>query len=236
MAEKWQEAAPTTPRMIRVFEDLQRFLQQLQDYESMALDNTLAGYLVVFPKPPTLEVSEPVGDPNGVQLLTVHASKGLEFETVYLVGCSQRSWSAAGRGGGGRTIPDELRTVAELPPEHEFRRLMYVAVTRAKTTLVVSAATQTLGGNRQAISPFITELFGELAVKQPVITARGEGRIEKALTNLQRIFPLSDKYVEDRLPLNRLTAGSPWGSMTSVLMSFVRTISTSKKSWGYDNH
>ena len=57
---------------------------------------------------------------------TIHASKGLEFKHVFLIGCSEG------------LIPYGS------PPEgdllEEERRLMYVAVTRAEDTLDVSYA------------------------------------------------------------------------------------------------
>lgn len=65
-------------------------------------------------------------DLSGVTISTIHASKGLEFKHVFLIGCSEG------------LIPYGS------PPEgdllEEERRLMYVAVTRAEDTLDVSYA------------------------------------------------------------------------------------------------
>lgn len=58
---------------------------------------------------------------KGVFLLTIHASKGLEFDNVWLVGADDK------------TIPDENSAVTE------ERRLFFVAMTRARQQLVVSS-------------------------------------------------------------------------------------------------
>ncbi|TAK88930.1 ATP-dependent helicase [Patescibacteria group bacterium] len=196
VSDTWIKRAEDSPRMVRVFEDLGRLLEQMQDYETVATDPTLKGYLGTFPKPPSIEVAEPLGEEGGVQLLTVHASKGLEFDTVYLIGCTQRNWSPSR--GRGWVIPEALTPATELPPEHELRRLMYVAVTRAKQQLILSSATQTASGTRQTISPFIEELLGQ----KPAI-AQSEKNPSKsaktAMSKLQRFYPLQHQ-APDKLP------------------------------------
>jgi DNA helicase-2/ATP-dependent DNA helicase PcrA len=57
ISDRWIEAASDQPRMVRVFEDLGQLLTQMQDYETVARDLTLTGYLKTFPKPPAIEVS-----------------------------------------------------------------------------------------------------------------------------------------------------------------------------------
>ena len=64
---------------------------------------------------------------EGVHLLTVHASKGLEFEEVYIIDLME-----------GR-FPNR-RLAAKAGQIEEERRLFYVAVTRAKTKLFLSFA------------------------------------------------------------------------------------------------
>lgn len=61
---------------------------------------------------------------NGVQLMTLHASKGLEFDTVFLIGLEQGLFPAR-------------KTNLE-----EERRLMYVGITRAKKRLIITHAKQ----------------------------------------------------------------------------------------------
>ena len=64
---------------------------------------------------------------NGVTLMTVHAAKGLEFDTVFVTGLEEGLFPHEGHG-------DEKRD------EEEERRLFYVAVTRAKKRLFLTFA------------------------------------------------------------------------------------------------
>jgi DNA helicase-2/ATP-dependent DNA helicase PcrA len=200
LAERWQKRAETSPRMVRVFEDLQRLLSQMQDFESVALSPNVSSYMSSFPKPPALEVSEAVGDEEGVQLLTVHASKGLEFDTVFLINCTQRTWSASSRAMA-REVPVELDTASDLPPDHEFRRLMYVAITRAKQALIISAPVAGTSGSKQMISPFIAEMVAGSGERVQTVQAQAKSAgNEKLLNKLQRFYPLREEFHSTRLP------------------------------------
>ncbi|MEK7100630.1 MAG: UvrD-helicase domain-containing protein [Patescibacteria group bacterium] len=64
---------------------------------------------------------------SGVTLMTVHASKGLEFDTVFITGLEEGLFPHQGMG-------DEKRD------EEEERRLFYVAVTRARKELILTLA------------------------------------------------------------------------------------------------
>jgi len=84
-----------------------------------------------------------VGSAGGVTISTIHASKGLEFKHVFLIGCSE-GLMPYGSPSDGDALEEE-------------RRLMYVAVTRAEDTLDVSFA-RTREGNegdyRRRVSRF----------------------------------------------------------------------------------
>ena len=82
-----------------------------------------------------------------VRLMSIHSAKGLEFGSVYLVGADE-------------TIFPSARSVNDGDIEEE-RRLMYVAITRAKKKLtVISARSRMLFGQTQNLSPscFLKEI------------------------------------------------------------------------------
>ncbi len=68
------------------------------------------------------------GEKKGVTLMTVHAAKGLEFDTVFIVGMEEGLFPHEGMGG------------ADERDEEEERRLFYVALTRAKKKLYLTLA------------------------------------------------------------------------------------------------
>lgn len=194
LAERLIAQGQDSPRIVRVFEDLHLLLSHMQDFEAIEPDGTLTAYLSTYPKPPQLEASEAVGDPDGVQLLTVHASKGLEFDTVYLVGCTARAWSEPP--GTGLEVPEALKQGRELSAIHEQRRLMYVAATRARRELWLSAPVATPSGNRSPLTPLVAELLG---AEPAGLGTAAEKRSEHTLQKLQRFFPLQSE-LPDKLP------------------------------------
>ncbi|MFA7315235.1 MAG: UvrD-helicase domain-containing protein [Candidatus Paceibacterota bacterium] len=78
---------------------------------------------------------------NGVRLMTVHASKGLEFKYVFITGLEQDLFPHS-RGG------------SKKEDQEEERRLFYVALTRAEHKLYISyAQLRTIFGMKQVTTP-----------------------------------------------------------------------------------
>jgi DNA helicase-2/ATP-dependent DNA helicase PcrA len=101
---------------------------------------------------------------DALQLMTVHAAKGLEFHAVFITGLEEG------------LFPHE-NSLTEMDGLEEERRLMYVAITRARRRLYVSLAQSRLlhGQTRYGLrSRFLDEL-PEAAVKwlTPRVAAGG---------------------------------------------------------------
>ncbi|MCB9808812.1 UvrD-helicase domain-containing protein [Candidatus Nomurabacteria bacterium] len=91
-------------------------------------------------------------DQDAVRLMTIHASKGLEFDVVAIAGLEQG------------LFPSDMGDDEKRDPEEE-RRLMYVAVTRAKEQLYLShARMRTIFGQQsfQTPSEFLFDIPDEL--------------------------------------------------------------------------
>lgn len=77
---------------------------------------------------------------HSVQLMTAHASKGLEFEHVYIIAAHDALWTKSPRT---NIAPLPSPLVPLMQPagdtEDDFIRLLYVAMTRAKHTLHISS-------------------------------------------------------------------------------------------------
>ena len=98
---------------------------------------------------------------KAVRLMTIHASKGLEFDTVFISGLED-----------GLFPHQEINKEGIAPEEaEEERRLFYVAITRARKKVFLSyAETRTLFGRRQVNmpSPFIFDI-PETLIEEEVV-------------------------------------------------------------------
>jgi DNA helicase-2/ATP-dependent DNA helicase PcrA len=99
-------------------------------------------------------------DPDRVNLLTLHATKGLEFSRVYIVGVED-----------GKLPGLHQRRDATEAEVEEGRRLLYVGMTRAIDRLVLTRAEE-----RDGISTGGTRFLDEmgLEVKREARTGKGE--------------------------------------------------------------
>jgi len=95
---------------------------------------------------------------NGVKLMTVHASKGLEFKYVFVTGLED-----------GLFPHERQNDTQEGTDREEERRLFYVALTRAKEKLFLSFSNfRTIFGSRQINAPseFISDIPADLLEKE----------------------------------------------------------------------
>jgi len=127
-------------------ENLQELIKVTEDYRM--LDHFLERISLIS------DVDE-MTDGNYVRMMTVHASKGLEFPVVFLTGLEEGTFPHANS-----MSTDEGR--------EEERRLAYVAVTRAEEYLYLShCSVRTSYNSSQVVSPsrFLSEIPNSLKMK-----------------------------------------------------------------------
>ncbi len=132
---------------------------------------------------------------NAVNILTVHSAKGLEFPVVFIVNLVGQRFPTMER----REqipIPDSL--IKEILPVGDYhteeeRRLFYVAMTRAKEKLILTAADYYGEGKREKkLSPFIFEALGDKAVSS-----------EKTLPKVDQLSFLEYKPTKTAKPIDK---------------------------------
>lgn len=115
---------------------------------------------------------------NHVTMMTIHSSKGLEFEHVYLVGLEEN------------LFPSQLSLNSRTDLEEE-RRLFYVAVTRAKETCNLSYATSRFQwGNLITCEPsrFIDEIDQQFLNHETLSRAGGRSLITGRTARTEESF------------------------------------------------
>ena len=106
-----------------------------------------------------IPVVQVCGSDKGVNLLTAHGSKGLEFEYVFFAGCNASYWEKKRKPGGGYKFPDTIFSSGpKSSDEEELRRLFYVALTRAEKHLYISYSKYKTDNKELEPSRFIAEI------------------------------------------------------------------------------
>jgi DNA helicase-2/ATP-dependent DNA helicase PcrA len=132
--------------------NLDEFIASVDDYVRLNPEASLDEYLNQV----TLSSdTDDMDDSEYVTLATIHSVKGLEFKTVFICGLEDG-------------IMPTSRSSEDTKSLEEERRLMYVAITRARENLYLTRSrSRYLYGHRDMTTPsrFITELADTLGVK-----------------------------------------------------------------------
>lgn len=155
--------AESDPEIEQQVQALGQFFKTLKEFERIAGIASLQHYLLNLPalraagnelQDASLDISDTL-----VNVLSVHRAKGLEWETVFIIDCTEGSFPMRNFGGG-LQVPEELKIKSRADDKmSEERRLMYVAATRARQELYLSYADTHTGNTRRKPSRFISEMF-----------------------------------------------------------------------------
>ncbi len=106
-----------------------------------------------------IELYKVVTDQPGVNLLTAHSAKGLEFDHVFLINAVKDHWEPRSRGSAYRfPLPDSITYSGEEDALEARRRLFYVAMTRARSSLRISYSAKDHRGQDKQRAVFIDEI------------------------------------------------------------------------------
>ena len=168
-------------------------LENLNEFKSIALAFQEKG---IFSLEEFLENISLVSDKNeykevddGINLMTLHSAKGLEFNDVFLVGMEEG------------IFPHNRSFESESELEEE-RRLCYVGITRAKEHLwLMNAKKRTLFGQVSMNFPsrFIKEINSDLIYKEESVSLKNNSYIGNMYErDLNDDLKVGDKVVHDK--------------------------------------
>ncbi|MFQ1043602.1 DNA helicase Rep [Acinetobacter variabilis] len=126
-----------------LYSSIQSLINRAEDVDEKNIESVIRKMVLLD----MLEQQQEEEDTDKVNLLTLHASKGLEFPYVYLIGLEEE------------ILPHKNSIAAETVEEE--RRLMYVGITRARQGLTITLAEQRkAGGQMKQMTPsrFLDEL------------------------------------------------------------------------------
>jgi len=145
-----------------------------------------------------LPMVQVAGSDKGVNLLTAHGSKGLEFEYVFFVGVNASSWEKKRKPGGGYKFPDTMfSSQPKASEEEELRRLFYVALTRAEIHLHLSYSKFKNDGKEMEPSMFIAEILQQHNLPLQKISLSDEKLMEFEVLYFTEQAPEIEKTEED---------------------------------------
>ena len=139
------ESKPTEENITRL-ENVRELKSSIQSYVQNADIPTLAGFLEEIAL--YTDIEQYNQDDDAVVMMTMHSSKGLEFNNVFLIGFEEGLFPG-------------MRAIGDYEEMEEERRLCYVAITRAKKELTITYAKQRmLYGRTNAALPsrFLKEI------------------------------------------------------------------------------
>jgi DNA helicase-2/ATP-dependent DNA helicase PcrA len=159
---------------------------------------------------------------DGVHFITAHSAKGLEFDTVYLIGANADNWESSRNSSSFYEFkyPETLVNSNNENKVEEERRLFFVAATRAEKQLTISFSSANDKGKELEASRFIEEMK-EVENRDKIIDDE-----QKNISDVQ-LFTFKGKVMEHlELPENELIDHS---LIDEVLMDYQLSVTSLNK-------
>ncbi len=148
----------------RLVANVGRFAETIAEFCETASDRSLTSYMdhldLVLLSGEDEEPAPVEGAGDAIQVMTIHQAKGLEFEAVFVPGLVEGRLPQSGRSPRFELPPTVLEPLVRGREDvvAEERRLLYVAMTRARRRLYLTSAAHYDGGRRWRQSRFLAEV------------------------------------------------------------------------------
>lgn len=185
---------------------------------------------------------------HGVHLMTAHKAKGLEFNTVFVVSCQDDVWGRKTRHKyTSLSFPHNLPIEPAGQKYDDALRLFFVAMTRAKQHLILSAHLADADGKERILAEFLQDdSLSPIPTTEddaPKLEERSPGWELRHLTLPQvdqkvLLQPILDSYQLSATHLNNfldITRGGPQAFLLQNLLRFPQAI-TSGQAFGQAVH
>lgn len=154
------ERKPQAAQYLTGLSAIQLLRSQVHDFAKTGEPSLsdLVGYIEINKENKLIVADESpfVTGEHAVQLLTVYKAKGLEFDDVYVIDAVEDNWQPRS---GTRRPPANLPLQPSGDDLDDYVRLMYVAMTRAKSNLTISSYHLDHAGKDVATTPIIVSAF-----------------------------------------------------------------------------
>ena len=140
-------------------EVVRSFIHIAMLYEEKNKKATIASFLEYIDRLESygthIELSK-FGNDNGIKVMTLHRSKGLEYECVWVAHMNEETLMSEKRGG--FILPEKIKEHINKRSVEMAKRELYVAITRSKEFCVLSYAVLNYNGNTMELATIIKEL------------------------------------------------------------------------------
>lgn len=162
-----------------------------------------------------------------IKLMTAHKAKGLEFETVFVIGAYAQGWSKKGKSFP-YPFPINLPIVPRQDSEDDFLRLLFVALTRSKINLFITSHLYDEKGKVRPALPYL-----DFLVSKPTPAIDNQDLVQGMLKSIQPLSLQNQEilFLEGVVQNYKLSAshinkfvdleyGGPLNVLESVLLKF----------------
>lgn len=195
---------------------------------------------------PVVDIAVSQDAAQGVQLMTAHKAKGMEFNTVFVLSCQDDIWGRKARHPySSLGFPHNLPIEPAGQHYDDALRLFFVAMTRAKQHLVLTAHLMDAAGKDAIVAEFLQETLEPLfpSIEAPPLDTHAPGwelrHLNLPHANRQQLLqPVLENYQLSATHLNNfldITRGGPQAFLLQNLLRFPQAM-TPSQAFGHAIH